>query len=278
VITGYNTDIEFDGVTYHIQTEDKGLKTPVIISLVYNGGTILASKRVPYDDLLVDGLNEEALSARLQKLHKTICAAIKKGRIDDLRQMTYQSGKRVRERDRVAAGGDIAVRDSVQHAANGTADVSLKTHEEPDPIEALRELLPFDEPLIEAVAVCDEMPIVPHEAVTIVSDLAGTERPGNTKLSVDLIGDSEFYGGQERMVGVMVCRGSERKVVAGAEVMIKVVGSSFRPLVFHSLTDKNGISMVSLQIPHFRSGRATMILRAMNKGEEVEVRRAVTHG
>ena len=41
VITGFNTDIEYQGVTYHVQTEDKGVKTPLILSLVYNRGTIL---------------------------------------------------------------------------------------------------------------------------------------------------------------------------------------------------------------------------------------------
>ena len=51
VITGFNTDIEFDGVTYHVQTEDKGLARPMILSLVYDRGTILASKRISYDDL-----------------------------------------------------------------------------------------------------------------------------------------------------------------------------------------------------------------------------------
>ena len=48
VITGFNTDIEHDGVVYHVQTEDKGLDSPIILSLVYSGGTILASKRSPY--------------------------------------------------------------------------------------------------------------------------------------------------------------------------------------------------------------------------------------
>src|SRR3712207_8634031 len=38
VITGFNTDIPFEGVTYHVQTEDKGLETPLILSLVYVGG------------------------------------------------------------------------------------------------------------------------------------------------------------------------------------------------------------------------------------------------
>ncbi|HSI88336.1 MAG TPA: hypothetical protein VK918_04715, partial [Pyrinomonadaceae bacterium] len=59
MITGYNTDIEHEGVTYHVQTEDKGLTKPIILSLVYNGGTILASKRAPYDDLVSSGFDEK---------------------------------------------------------------------------------------------------------------------------------------------------------------------------------------------------------------------------
>jgi hypothetical protein len=87
VITGYNTDVEFDGVVYHIQTEDKGLQTPVILSLVYSGGAILASKRSPYDDLVARGFDEGVLAARLQRQHKLICAAVHAGRIDDLKKL-----------------------------------------------------------------------------------------------------------------------------------------------------------------------------------------------
>lgn len=87
MITGFNTDIEHEGVVYHVQTEDKGVSTPLILSLVYNRGTILASKRSPYDDLLVPAFDEKALSERLQKQHKLICAAIRAGRIEDLKRI-----------------------------------------------------------------------------------------------------------------------------------------------------------------------------------------------
>ena len=90
MITGFNTDIEFQGVTYHVQTEDKGLATPLILSLVYNGGTILASKRSPYDDLLLEDFDEKILIERLQRQHKLICAAISSGRIEDLKRMSMK--------------------------------------------------------------------------------------------------------------------------------------------------------------------------------------------
>lgn len=88
MITGFNTDIEHDGVVYHVQTEDKGLDTPIILSLVYSGGAILASKRAPYQDLIASGFSDEALSERLKRQHKLICAAIHSGRIDDLKKMS----------------------------------------------------------------------------------------------------------------------------------------------------------------------------------------------
>lgn len=90
MITGFNTDIEYKGVTYHVQTEDKGVATPLILSLVYNRGTILASKRSPYDDLLVPVFDEKALIDRLQKQHKLMCAAVGAGRIEDLKRMSMK--------------------------------------------------------------------------------------------------------------------------------------------------------------------------------------------
>lgn len=88
VITGFNTDVEHAGTTYHVQTEDKGLETPLILSLVYVGGAILASKRTSYQDLIEGGFEETTLVERLQRQHKLLCAAIRAGRIEDLKRMS----------------------------------------------------------------------------------------------------------------------------------------------------------------------------------------------
>src|SRR6185295_583111 len=91
MITGYNTDVEYDGVVYHVQTEDKGLDSPLLLSLVYSGGAILASKRSSYQDLIAAGFDENVLAERLQRQHRLICAAINAGRLDDLKKMSAQS-------------------------------------------------------------------------------------------------------------------------------------------------------------------------------------------
>jgi hypothetical protein len=95
VITGYNTDVEHGGVIYHVQTEDKGLQTPIILSLVYTGGAILASKRAPYNDLIASGFSNEALAERLERQHKLICAAVHAGRIEELKRLSEHDTARL---------------------------------------------------------------------------------------------------------------------------------------------------------------------------------------
>jgi hypothetical protein len=83
VITGFNTDIRHNEKVYHIQTEDKGLQNPYIESLVYVGGEILASKKTSYADQVKSGGAEEKWIANLmEQQHRTMIAAIKRGRLD----------------------------------------------------------------------------------------------------------------------------------------------------------------------------------------------------
>jgi hypothetical protein len=119
---------------------------------------------------------------------------------------------------------------------------------------------------------------LPAEAVAVVSELAGTARPVNTKLSVELLGDSKFKGGDRKTVNLMICRGTERKVISDAEIMIKVLGSSFRPVIFHARSDANGLAKVHLQLPHFSTGRAALLVRVRNNGDEIELRKMVSPG
>lgn len=284
MITGYNTDIEFEGVTYHVQTEDKGLATPVILSLIYDRGTILASKRLRYDDLLQGGLDEELLTARLHRQHKLMCAAIQAGRLEDLRQMTLRESV-------VAAEAGKPVFVEVDHANGKPArspNAELDEFEElflPIPKPQFGGILdvPINRPALERIsspvhALSPGDVLLPDEAIEIVGDMLGKERPSNTKLSIELLGETKFKGGERKSVTFMVCRGTDRKVVNTAQVMVKILGSSFRPLIFHASTNENGLAMVNLQLPNFNSGRAALLARAVSEGEEVELRRAITHG
>jgi len=82
VLTGYNTDIDFEGVTYHVQTEDRGATNRLIESLVYVRGEILATRRTEYTNLLEAGAEPAAIQILMERQHRTIVDAIRIGRID----------------------------------------------------------------------------------------------------------------------------------------------------------------------------------------------------
>src|ERR1044071_1912161 len=84
MITGFNTDVQHEGQVYHVQTEDRGRENPVLESLVYIGGTIVAKKSTPYSEQLSSGASEETIASLLKRQHQVIIAAIKSGRIEDL--------------------------------------------------------------------------------------------------------------------------------------------------------------------------------------------------
>ena len=74
VLPGFNTDFKYKGLVYHVQTEDGGTDNPVIVSLIYRGGRILASKKTSYAHLIG---NEDMIS-RLRELleqHADVVAA-----------------------------------------------------------------------------------------------------------------------------------------------------------------------------------------------------------
>jgi len=292
VISGFNTDIEFEDRVYHVQTEDKGHPARMIMSLVYDGGTILASKRASYEDLAAVNFDEKEVSERLSRQHKLICAAVKAGRLDELKKMAAKGEAGATRQAPLVTAIVEAVPEPLPVAAAVTAVSTPIARVDPmipsAPLkiamvetEQILRVIPADpldeELVLEAIDIIEDE-ILPSEAVAVVSELSGQERTPNSKLSLELLGDGKFKGGDRRMINIMICRGTERKVVTDAQIMIKVLGSSFRPVIFHAKTDANGIARVHLQLPHFQAGRAALLIRAMTGGEEIELRRVVTPG
>lgn len=334
MITGFNTDIEYQGTTYHVQTEDKGRATPLILSLVYHRGTILASKRSPYDDLL-NNFNEKILAERLQKQHQLICAAIRAGRIEDLKRMTEKESAakrkapnapiesslpqsqlpksdlppvRVQQKNsetglppQILNGNPKIQREiSPVEVAEAIKDkkVEFAARQQPVRVEAavpkpefepaipkpkeetgLRSLAKAhnSEPVIEAVRIIEDEIILPAEAVEIIADESIIKSASMDKLQVKIYGDDNFKGGEKRTISIIVFRSNVQFAAVGAQVMVKVIGSAFRPLIFHSKTDVNGVANVHLQMPQFKSGRAVILIKAAVDGEEAEFRRVIKH-
>ena len=287
MITGFNTDIEHEGVVYHVQTEDKGLDTPIILSLVYVGGTILASKRSPYEDLIEQGFSDEALAERLKRQHKLICAAINSGRIDDLKKMS-RPGKETPAPEETAYEREIDFdRETVIELEEKEAPpaIALEGVEiEYGPIT--QEWTPppprEEEPVVETTdeqetehgwEQVDEAP--PVEEEPLEGELV--EEPLPDGLVIALLDDQEFYSGEKYTLRVLISNrldGDETPLPSVA-VSIKILGTTFRPLIYSLKTESDGVASVATQIPEFTSGRAAVLVRAVAKDQAAELRRVI---
>src|SRR5258706_14113391 len=83
MITGFNTDVDYEGRVFHVQTEDKGFDNPVVESLVYTAGEIITSRRASYGDLLKSpDYSDAELARRMESQHQAIIREIMAGRFD----------------------------------------------------------------------------------------------------------------------------------------------------------------------------------------------------
>jgi hypothetical protein len=87
VITGFNTDVKYRGLVYHVQTEDKGEANPLIETLIYKGGEILGSRRLPYKDLVKAG-DEATVTRMMDDQHKAMILEVKRGRFEPVGERT----------------------------------------------------------------------------------------------------------------------------------------------------------------------------------------------
>jgi hypothetical protein len=341
VITGFNTDIPYDGVTYHVQTEDKGLDTPLILSLVYVGGHIIASKRTPYADLISKGFDEGVLTERLQRQHKLICAAIKQGRVEDLKRMSgpdggtampvaeasagvRKAGQRRRRAEAPAPertaepAAEAAPRQPVEATAPAVAEkpaprpvappplpppappraeavppAGLKTKAEPDivilsslademgaldpfrPAPPKKEVIPPPPPpapLMKGPAP-EPIPVEP----LLVTEVFEEPDDASDEIYLSLLDDEgEFRAGQLVTVKIYVGRGAYgQRPVGQANLTVKVLGTSFRPIIVTATTDEHGVGVVRALLPRFNSGRAAIIIRAVAGDNAAEMRRII---
>lgn len=277
MITGFNTDVEHAGVVYHVQTEDKGLNTPLILSLVYSGGAILASKRSPYEDLISSGFNEEVLAERLKRQHRLICAAIRAGRLDELKQMGAREPNAEKEETQPLPEAPREL-----EAEPAALEFVSNAQDEPAPIPPPEE----DETLSDAgtqsvqeVGVAtparrDAAPYVVFDSRR--QDVFGGSEP-QEGLCVTLLDEQEFRSGTSLTLAVLVTHRSpkEEKPLSGVSVSVKVLGTTFRPVIVSLKTQRDGVALVNTKIPQFSSGRAAILVRAVKGGESVEIRRVV---
>ena len=99
MVVGFNHNIKHKGKMYHIQTEDSGLENPHIITHLFVGGNILASKKTSYADIVGAENLAQVVRELMEEQHKEMLRNLINGVYDDIdaayaqQAQSYQPGQ-----------------------------------------------------------------------------------------------------------------------------------------------------------------------------------------
>lgn len=83
MVPGYNHNIKYKDVVYHVQTEDSGLNNPHVITHLFVGGNIIESRRTSYANLVSMDNVQSRIRDMMQDQHKSLLKGLIQGQFDD---------------------------------------------------------------------------------------------------------------------------------------------------------------------------------------------------
>ena len=240
MITGFNTDIKHNDKVYHIQTEDKGLQNPYIESLVYVGGEILASKKTSYAEQAKAGsLDEKWIGGLMEQQHRTMIAAIKRGRFDGPADATKTAMP-------MTSGAMVPPTTFAQLEEDAVAGsvLAAETSEERT----------LDQVIIDYLA----------------------SEAESEHLELSLLNSTEFFAGTPVELRVATKKSLSQNPIAAASIEVKVISTVEPPrVIFRGKTTCDGTAVVRCDIPAFSEGTAAIIISAQSPIGNDEIKQLV---
>ncbi len=257
MITGFNTDLKHRNRVFHIQTEDKGDANPCVESLVYVGGEILATKRTSYAEVLEAGSDDHAVQDLMEQQHRTMIAAIQRGRFD-------------------GPNGSVQIPEGM----SSISDSAVPTPPAPAPAKAAKAervekgarpakteqgdatVAPGTKsPLAESDRSLDQM---------VLEYLASEEVPDDVDLILSPTPD--FVAGRSVQTKLKATSGSPARPLAGASVSVRILSTSARAsTAFQGKTASDGSCLLSFMVPTFPNGSAAAVIRVTGGKASSEV-------
>ena len=80
---GFNSDVIYRGLSFHIQTEDWGKENPYLVSRVYQAGAVIKSVKTPYTEVLnrVQLRDPNAIRLAMREQHQQILDLLVSGQL-----------------------------------------------------------------------------------------------------------------------------------------------------------------------------------------------------
>ena len=280
MIMGFNTDVRHEGEVYHVQTEDGGEDNPILESLVYIGGTIVAKKSTPYPERLNESASQEKLASLLRRQHQVIIAAIKAGRIEELirhslKQQARKAAKESQSTERVTpppAAQSVNTVDRInvparQHAipspkrvsADAAAPVSPAASGSSKPVRPSGRNVSGVK--VGSPASASRGDTAGLNLDQVLEDYA-KRGAGQARLDVRVLTPGVFTAGSSIALRVQVTH--DAKPDFDATVTVKIIGTAFKPQVFIGRVGRDGVASFNLTLPSFTTGTAAIVIEAQS--------------
>ncbi len=220
---GHNTNIKLGGVTYHVQTEDRGVSHALIDTTVYFRGRVLHRRTNNYYDLLpLNKDSEQALQLRVEEQHRTV--------LEEMRDGTLQLGL-----PPAALTSDIA--------ASATQETTQEPVQEPTQEPAVNGVQP---PAEEAPGA------TPAEEVSVVRE--------PRKLLLELLNAKSWLSGKQAHLQIAV-KEEGGGPIAGARVLAAIEGAA-EPQAYEGVTGETGTTEIRFEMPRITGQEPALLLRA----------------
>jgi hypothetical protein len=125
MVVGFNHNIKHKGKAYHIQTEDSGLENPHIITHLFVGGNILASKKTSYADIVGAENLAQVVRELMEEQHKEMLRNLINGVYDDIDSAYAQQAAAYQPGQIHADGRKVRLQAGVSMAAAAAAPKRL---------------------------------------------------------------------------------------------------------------------------------------------------------
>jgi len=143
MLVGYNTNIPYKDKTYHVQTEDNGKNNPVIVTLLYSQGAILASKKTSYADIISEPDYERKVRELMKAQHKVMIKELIAGKYtgDQKEQAKAEVKVEVQEESKEKAKVKVKVEEKIKGVLEPAAvtDGSEQKEKQEIPLENVQQ-------------------------------------------------------------------------------------------------------------------------------------------
>ena len=131
MLPGYNHNVEYQGRTFHVQTEDSGVDKAHIISHLFEGGNILETRKCDYTNIIDSEQRDKVLMSLMLNQHQALIRELENGQLDEALKGSESAEQ---EPDAIQSESDLSADSASENKEESSTQVEVsESPQEPQP-------------------------------------------------------------------------------------------------------------------------------------------------